>query len=430
MSQQVSVHFTAATPRRMDMRPRANPSAITYTPVVTPGYRLFRRGGEGHNLRTSMNSSSPEVLGIMQGVAGNTSRIGKYSNTQVMLVCTTLAAGIFIVDIASLPLGVAAGVAYVAVVLISLSLSRWRLSIVVAGGVSVLTIIGFLLSEPAGIPWMVLMNRLLALLAIWLTVLIGGRLVFVKRKKLEEALQTAEHETERANNAKSRFLETTSNDMRQHLQTLSLLSAVLRKTVADPGVQELCVQQSEAVVQLGDLLNSILEFSEFESGSVELDISEAPVRAVFDQLQREFEERARAKGLRLHFESRDDVAHTDRVLLTRIVRSLVSNAIRYTDEGAVHVSCQREQDELAIIVQDTGVGISADNRTKIFDEFYRVDNDPVGRNGGRGLGLAVVERSARLLGAKVVVESEPGQGSRFSFTVPAAACGAALRSEH
>jgi signal transduction histidine kinase len=362
----------------------------------------------------------PEVLGIMQGVAGSTSKPRKYTNTQVMLVCASLAAVIFIVDIASLPLGVAAGVAYVAVVLISLWLSRWQLSIFVAGGVSVLTIIGFLLSEPAGIPWMVVMNRLLALLAIWLTVIIGGWLVFVKRRNLEDALQKAERETERANNAKSRFLETTSNDMRQHLQTLSLLSAVLRKTVSDPKMQELCAQQGEAVAQLGDLLNSILEFSELESGDVELEITDAPIQEVFEQLHGEFEGQSQAKGLQLNFESRNEVAHTDRVLLTRIIRSLVSNAIRYTNKGAVNVSCRREPDDLTITVQDTGVGISQDNLAKIFDEFYRVDNDPVGRNGGRGLGLAVVESSLRLLGTKVEVESEPGHGSSFSFTVPTA----------
>ena len=354
----------------------------------------------------------------MQGVAGTTSKLRKFTDVQIILVCATLAAVIFAVDIASLPLGVAAGVAYVAVVLISLWLSRWQLSIAVAGGVSVLTIIGFLFSEPAGVPWMVIMNRLLALLAIWLTVMIGGWLVFVKRKNLEVALQEAERETERANNAKSRFLETTSNDMRQHLQTLSLLSAVLRKTVADPKMQELCGQQSEAVAQLGDLLNSILEFSELESGDVELEITDAPIREIFDQLQREFEDQAQAKGLQLHFESRDEVAYTDRKLLTQIIRSLVSNAIRYTDKGAANISCQREPGKLRITVQDTGVGISSDNLARIFDEFYRVDNDPVGKNGGRGLGLAVVESSVRLLGTKVEVESDPGNGSRFSFTVP------------
>jgi signal transduction histidine kinase len=357
---------------------------------------------------------------MMQGLAGEFDSLKNHANVRIILLCTFLAVGIFLIDVGSLPLGVAAGVPYVAVVLISLWLSRWKYSIIVAGGVSVLTILGFLLSEPAGIPWMVIMNRLLALLAIWLTAIVGGWLVFVKRKKLEEALQKAEQETDRAIDAKARFLETTSNDMRQYLQTLSLLSAVLRKSAVDPKMQELCVQQGKAVAQLGDLLNDILEFSELESGDVELNITEAPIQEIFEQLKDEFEGQAEAKGLQLQFDSRNAVAYSDRMLLIRILRSLVSNAIRYTKQGAVNVSCLPETGGLRITVRDTGIGISPDNLARIFDEFYRVDHDPVSMDGGRGLGLAVVERSVKLLGTKVEVESEPGQGASFSIIVPAA----------
>ena len=352
---------------------------------------------------------------MMRGLAGESDSLKNHANVRIILVCTLLAVGIFLVDIGPLPLGVAAGVPYVAVVLISLWLSQWKYSIIVTGGVSVLTVLGFLLSEPAGIPWMVIMNRLLALLAIWLTAIVGGWLVFVKRRKLEEALQEAEREIDRAIDAKSRFLETTSNDMRQHLQTLSLLSAVLRKSAVDPKMQDLCAQQGEAVAQLGDLLNDILEFSEFESGDVELNITHLPMQEIFQKLKGEFKGQAQAKGLQLQFDSRNAVAYSDRVLLIRILRSLVSNAIRYTKQGAVNVSCLPETDGLRITVRDTGIGISPDNLARIFDQFYRVDHDPVGKDGGRGLGLAVVERSVNLLGTKMEVESEPGQGSSFSF---------------
>ena len=100
----------------------------------------------------------------MQGLAGRSDRLRNQANVQIILICAVLATVIFLVDIASMPLGVAAGVAYVAVVLISLWLSNWKLSLVVAGGVSILTILGFVLSEPAGVTWMVMMNRLLALI--------------------------------------------------------------------------------------------------------------------------------------------------------------------------------------------------------------------------------------------------------------------------
>ena len=106
---------------------------------------------------------------MMKGLAGLSKDLANHTNMRIDLACTALAAGIFIIDVALLPSGVAAGVVYVAVVLISLWLPRWQYSFIVAGGVSILTILGFLLSEPADIPWMVIANRLLALSAIWLT---------------------------------------------------------------------------------------------------------------------------------------------------------------------------------------------------------------------------------------------------------------------
>ena len=340
---------------------------------------------------------------------------------KIILACIALAAGIFIVDIASLPLGVAAGVAYVGVVLIALCLPKWQHSLIVAGGVSVLTVLGFLLSEPAGIPWMVVANRLLALSVIWLTAIGGSWLVLTRRKKSEEALHKVEQEAERARQAKSRFLETASNEVRQHLQTLILLNGALRKTVTQAKVQEMFAMQGDALAHLSDLFNSLLEISEFESGEVELKIAEIPIQDIFRRLQEEFEYQAQAKGLQLEFNSQSEVALSDGVLLTRIFRILVSNAIRYTNQGEVKVCCRREPTGLRITVRDSGIGIAPDQLARVFDEFYRIENDPNARNGGLGLGLAIVERSVRLLGTKMEVESELSQGSSFSLVVPAAA---------
>jgi len=343
------------------------------------------------------------------------------TNNQIILICAAFAGVIFIVDIASLPLGVAAGVAYVAVVLVALWLSQWKSVLIVAGGVSILTIIGYLLSEPGGVPWMVMVNRLLALSAIWLTAILGGWLVFSRREKAEQALQKAEEEADRARNAKYRFLESTSNDMRQDLQTLTLLGAVLRKTVMDPKVQEICTSQAEAVANLGDLLNSILEFCELESGEVEPHMAEAPIQDIFQQMQDEFAAQAKTKGLKLTFKSQVEIVLSDTKLLTQILRSLISNAVRYTDQGVVEVSCEPEPSGLRITVRDSGIGIASDEMGVIFEEFYQVNSGPGGEGGGRGLGLSIVDRGLKLLQSKIEVESELGQGSSFSFVVPAAA---------
>ena len=356
----------------------------------------------------------------MTKLAGRSESSADRSNMRIALTCTALAAAIFMVDIASLPLGVAAGVPYVAVVLIGLWLPKWQHSFIVAGGVSILTVLGFLLSEPAGIPWMVVANRLLALFAIWLTAIIGSWLVVTKRRNSTDALQKVEQEAERARNVKLRFLETTSNEVRQHLQTLSLLTGALRKTVKQAKATEMFALQDDALARLSDLLNALLEISEFESGEVELEITKIPIQEVFQGLQEEFEYQARTKGLQLEFGSQSEIASSDRMLLTRILRILVSNAVRYTNQGEVRVCCRREPAGLRISVRDSGIGIAPDQLTRIFDEFYRVDNDPVARGGGLGLGLAIVERSVNLLGTKMEVESEPGRGSNFSLVVPTA----------
>jgi signal transduction histidine kinase len=353
--------------------------------------------------------------------AERTNPSGTQTNLRILLVCAVLAAGIFVIDVASLPLGVAAGVFYVGVVIIALWLPDWQHTFIVAGAVSILTMAGFLMQEPAGVLWMVMMNRLLALSAIWLVAIGGSWLVLTKRRKSEEALQVVEQEASRARLAKSRFLEAASNDIRHHLQTLMLLNGALQKTVVEGKPQQMISKQANALAQLSDLMNSLLDISELESGDVELEIAEIPMQQVFQKLKDEYEYQADAKGLSFKLVFGEDVALSDSTLLIRSIRLLISNAIRYTDQGEVIVSCERESGGLRITVQDTGIGIAPDQLARIFDEFYKIEIDSAGRHGGLGLGLSIVEHSASLLGTRIEVDSELGKGSCFSMLVPAAA---------
>jgi signal transduction histidine kinase len=245
-----------------------------------------------------------------------------------------------------------------------------------------------------------------------------GWLVFSKQKKATQALAKAEEEAARARITKFRFLESTSNEMRQHLQTMTLLSATMRKKVSAPDLEDICTLQDDAVARLGDLLNSILEFYELESGGVQPQLEEVSIKGVFEELKSEFDIQAKSKDLQLTFSAPSETALTDSALLKRIVRSLISNAIQFTDKGSVEVTCRRVTHGLRIAVCDTGIGIAPDEIESIFDEFYRVNSNPVDRNAGRGLGLAVVDRGLKLLQTDIEVESEPGRGSSFSFVVP------------
>jgi signal transduction histidine kinase len=346
---------------------------------------------------------------------------GQQSNHRVAWICAVLAAGIFVVDVASLPLGVAAGVFYVGVVVVSLWLPKWQHTAIAAGAVTFLTGFGFLMSEPAGILWMVVANRILAVVAIWLVAIGGSWLVFSKRRSAEEILQIAEQEANRARNAKSRFLEASSNDIRHHLQTLMLLNGALTKTAGEAKAQEMLSKQGNALADLSDLMNSLLELSELESGEVEVNITEVSISEIFEDLQDEFEYQAQAKGLRLSFDCDGGVTRSDSKLLSRIIRLLISNAIRYTNDGEVRVTGKHDADGLRVAVHDTGIGIASDQMTNIFDEFFKVENDPAGRHGGLGLGLTIVQQSVGLLNGNIEVESVPGRGSSFSLHVPAAA---------
>jgi signal transduction histidine kinase len=340
------------------------------------------------------------------------------TTAQIGMICAAISLVVFVVDIASLPLGVAAGVAYVPAVIVALFFPKWQQTFLVAGATSILTILGYIFSEPAGIPWMVLTNRLLALLVIWLTAIGGTWLVLARRSMANEELLRVEREVDRARNAKIRFLEAAGNDVRHHLQTLVLLNATLRKTVQNEKAQDMFAMQGDALGHLGDLMNSLLDITEIESGDVEPCFERVEISTVLNSLREEFAAQAEAKSLRLEIDESSEVVRSDQVLLTQVLRSLVSNAIRYTDIGIVAIRCSRVADGLRISVSDTGIGIERDQLENIFDEFYRVRNDPAGRDTGLGLGLTIVERIAKLLGVSMEVESEPGQGSTFSLLLP------------
>ena len=175
-----------------------------------------------------------------------------------------------------------------------------------------------------------------------------------------------------------------------------------------------------AITELGEFMNSLLELNELESGEIELDITDVSITDAMETLHEEFAYQAEAKGLQLNFECEQGVARSDRVLLLRIVRVFLSNAIRYTNEGSITVSAKFEPEGLRITVDDTGIGIAPDEVSRIFDEFYRVDNSPARRQGGLGLGLSIVEHSISHLNAELDVKSEPGRGSSFSLLIPAA----------
>jgi PAS domain S-box-containing protein len=237
------------------------------------------------------------------------------------------------------------------------------------------------------------------------------------RKKMEQEIIAARRAAERANKANSAFLAAASHDLRQPVQALSLLNGALRRTVKEERALEMIENQEHSLTAMTNLLNSLLDISRLDAGAITPEFEEFPMQRLIDRLSAEFSRQAAHKGLRFESESCHATVRSDPNLLSEIIQNLVSNAIRYTDQGSVKLRCVAADGCCSVEVEDTGVGIENDQLEEIFKEFHQV-KAPGSNKEGFGLGLAIVRRLADLLGHDVGVESTPGNGSCFSLSLP------------
>jgi PAS domain S-box-containing protein len=241
------------------------------------------------------------------------------------------------------------------------------------------------------------------------------------RRLADSAKRIADLEREkadRANQGKSRFLATASHDLRQPLQTLSLLNGSLRRMVTDASALDALAQQEQAIAAMSRLLNALLDISKLESGAIKPEPTDFTVAALFRGLRSDFASLAANKGLNLQIEECMDCVHSDPSLVEQILRNLVSNAIKYTREGWVRLRCLHEQAIVRIDVLDTGVGIPYDQLDHIYDEFYQIGVPANASRDGYGLGLSIVQRLVKLLDLRLDVQSEVGKGTKFSLLLP------------
>lgn len=231
-------------------------------------------------------------------------------------------------------------------------------------------------------------------------------------------LREQKDEADDANVAKSRFLAAASHDLRQPLHALGLFVHALQETPLAARERQVIGNIRRSVDVMEELFNSLLDISRLDAGVVQPHITTIPLASVFDSLRFEYAPVARQKRLSLHVVPTSVFVRSDASLLVRLIRNLLSNAMRYTDSGGVVLGCRRAGSEVRIEVWDTGKGIPADRHEEIFREFYQLDNPERDRRKGLGLGLAIVERLARLLGHPVTIRSTVGKGSVFSITLP------------
>jgi signal transduction histidine kinase/ActR/RegA family two-component response regulator len=231
----------------------------------------------------------------------------------------------------------------------------------------------------------------------------------------------AASEAERANLAKSKFLAAASHDLRQPVQSLTLLLSVIGRQVANMPKAANTVEMAKAsTASLNAILTGMLDISRLDAGVITPSFASVDLGELVHRLALEYAPRAAAVGLVLRHAPRAFQARADAVLLERILRNLIENALRYTAKGGVLIGLRQRGDHVRIDVIDTGMGIAADHQTEIFEEFRQLNNPARDSSKGLGLGLAIVSRLARLLDIQIELASRLGRGTRFSLLLPVA----------
>jgi signal transduction histidine kinase/CheY-like chemotaxis protein len=238
--------------------------------------------------------------------------------------------------------------------------------------------------------------------------------------KREQALEKARKEAEQANAAKTRFLASASHDLRQPIHALGLFFAELSDRVNSPETALLIGQVEDSIAAINSMLNALLDVSKLDAGIVKPNIEPFAVAELFMRLKAEFQPIALENHNELRIHTALATVNTDSAMLERMLRNLIGNALRHTENGRILVATRSRGQNIVCQILDTGPGIPEDQLDEIFIEFHQLNNPARDRRQGLGLGLAIVKRLANLLHHEIKVVSHVGRGSCFSITLPLA----------
>lgn len=236
-----------------------------------------------------------------------------------------------------------------------------------------------------------------------------------------ETAGAARLEAERANAAKSKFLAAASHDLRQPLHAMTLFTAAMEEHTLPSESRAMVGNIQRCATALESLLQTLLDTSKIDAGVIEPRPEHFHLAMLANRMVAEFKPQAQAAGLTLATGCTDATVYSDPALVERILRNLLSNAIRYTPAGSIVIRCRAEGDNVVVEVSDTGIGIPADQQERVFEEFVQLGNPERDRTKGLGLGLglAIVRRLAALLRVPLTLDSVPGRGSTFRVVLPA-----------
>jgi signal transduction histidine kinase len=242
-----------------------------------------------------------------------------------------------------------------------------------------------------------------------------GQLLQEKRVA-EEARRAAEEATR----SKTKFFAAASHDLRQPLQAIGIYCSLLKKRATGP-LEPLARSLGAAVDSLSKLVEELLEISRLDAGAIQPRLQQVLLDEMLGQIVQEFTPLAHGKGLELRVRRPRLAVESDPVLLARVLRNLLGNAIRYTAEGGVLLAARPRGGLVSIEVWDTGPGIRQGELSRVFDEFYRGESSKGETVGGFGLGLSIVRRICNVLGHPLIVTTRPGSGTVFRVETPLSA---------
>ncbi|MFK7853785.1 MAG: hybrid sensor histidine kinase/response regulator [Granulosicoccus sp.] len=237
--------------------------------------------------------------------------------------------------------------------------------------------------------------------------------------ELLERLAEEKQIAERAVIAKSRFLAAASHDLRQPLHAMGLFLSALRHAEKEPRQLRIIDDMGKSAEALNGLFNSLLDVSRLDAEIIEFNPTHVPANDVFDALRAQFMQQIINKDVELHIDAQGQVFFSDVILLERVLRNLLSNAVQYTQAGSISLRCEEHENGSKLVtLQDTGVGIPAEFVEDVFSEYYQLHNPARDRSKGLGLGLAIVKRLCELMDMPLEMESVHGKGTVFKLIVP------------
>jgi signal transduction histidine kinase len=235
-----------------------------------------------------------------------------------------------------------------------------------------------------------------------------------------EELKVKREAADRASAAKTRFVAAASHDLRQPMHAVGLLVGILAESQISPEISSLLSKIQHSVSALENLFETLLDISRLDAGIVTPQLICVSLDSLLESVELAHWQAAADKGLTLRVHRPRTLVHTDSALLLSMLGNLVSNAIRYTERGRIDVFCRKSEQLVTVYVCDTGIGIPAAELEFIFEEFYQLSDTNRARGQGLGLGLAIVRRTAELLGYGLSARSSMSAGSVFGIRLPIA----------